>query len=88
MATMDFISNFDALTMHIYANDEVRETTSKYNTNDDAIIEAFEIVKMIERNLNEFKNYTLNPCEFYINTNEGTIEYDDSKYRFSIYIYE
>ena len=87
MATMEFISNFDAVTMHIYNNDEVRDTTSKHNTKDDARQEAFDIVWMIKTNMNAI-NYELNASEFYINTDEDTLEYDDSKYRFSIYIYE
>lgn len=85
---MIFTSNFDAVTMYIYKNDEIRETESIHATKDDAIMAGAEIVEGIASDLKEFANYALNPCEFYINTDEGTLEYDDSKYRFSIYIYE
>jgi hypothetical protein len=88
MAKMIFTSNFDAVTMHIYKNDEVRDTESIHATKDDAIIAGAEILEGIAKDLREMANYDLNPCEFYINTDEGTLEYDDSKYRFSIYIYE
>ena len=87
MAKMIFTSNFDAVTMHIYKNDEVRETESIYATKDDAKNEAFDIVWNIKKDM-ESIGYSLNPCEFYINTDKGTLEYDDSKYRFSIYIYK
>lgn len=88
MITMIFTSNFDAVTMHIYNNDEVRDTKSTYTKKDDAIEAAAEIVQGIATDLRESKNYDLNPCEFYIDTDKGVLEYDDSKYRFSIYIYK
>lgn len=88
MAKMTFISNFDAVTMYIYKNNEVRDTLSHHATKEDAIQAGAEIVEGIANDLKEFANYELNPCEFYINTDEGTLEYNDSKYRFSIYIYE
>jgi hypothetical protein len=87
MATMLFISNFDAVTMHIYNNDEIRETESHHETKDDARRAAFDIVWNIKKDMENI-GYDLNPCEFYANTDEDTLEYDDSKYRFSIYIYE
>ena len=87
MATIIFTSNFDAITMHIYNNYEVHDTISTHATKDDARREAFDIVWNIKKSLNAI-NYELNGSEFYINTDEDTLEYDDSKYRFSIYIYE
>lgn len=88
MITMTFTSNFDAVTMHIYNNDEIRTTESTHATKNDAIEAAAEIVQGIATDLRESKNYDLNPCEFYIDTDEGALEYDDSKYMFTIYIYE
>ena len=87
MAKMIFTSNFDAVTMHIYKNDEIRETESIHATKDAARCEAFDIVWNIKKDMENI-GYDLNPCEFYANTDEDTLEYDDSKYRFSIYIYE
>lgn len=88
MVTMTFTSNFDAVTMHIYNNDEIRTTESIHTTKNDAIEAGAEIVKGITKDLREIANYDLNPSEFYINTDDGTLEYDDSKYMFTIYIYE
>ena len=58
MATMIFTSNFDAITMHIYNNDEVRDTISTHATKDDARQEAFDIVWNIKKDLNAI-NYEL-----------------------------
>lgn len=88
MATLVFISNFDAITLKIYSDDSIRETTSIHSSKDAAIFAAWDILNGIIKDMPQISGYDFNPCEIYINTDEGTIEYDDSIVRFSLYIYE
>ena len=88
MTTLVFISNFDAVTCKIYADDSIKETTTKHLSKDAAIFAAWDILSGIIKDMPNIIGYDFNPSEIYINTDEGTIEYDDSIVRFSIYIYE